>query len=119
MSVDSESQSDASFEFDMTQSTHKRAKYTKWDDFVFPTPPGLQGKKEVPESTRKQVIREVYTCMKAYCPDDKFSSNDFIAVAKKVCKRIPQLKDQEPPGLKFHWDFCYWVSQLWTQPFLS
>ena len=39
------------------------------------------------------MIREVYTCKKAHCPYDKFSSNDFTVVAKMVCG-----------------DSAYWVS---------
>ena len=49
--------------------------------------------------------------MRAKCGDEKISSNDFITVATKVCKRIPQLKDKKAVGLKVDCsDFAYWVS---------
>ena len=82
------------------------------DDFSFPTPPGLQNNKDIPDSIRKQVIRDVHTCTRAKCRDEKISSNDFITVAKIVCKRIPQLKDKEPVGLKPRGDFTYRVSAI-------
>ena len=87
---------------------------TKWDDFSFPIPPGLrQDADEIADTIRKQVIRDVYTCMRAKCGDEKISSNDFITVAKKVCKRIPQLKDKKGVGLKVDsGDFAYWVSAI-------
>ena len=115
---DREYQSDSSFGFPVdTQRppTSKSSRYTNshlWDDFSFPTPPGLQNNKDIPDSIRKQVIRDVYTCMRAKCGDEKISSNDFITVAKIVCKRIPQLKVKEPVGLKLRGDFTYWVSAI-------
>lgn len=119
MSVDSEYQSDSSFGFDTPRpSTDKRAKYSnnKWDNFTFPSPPGLQNNKDIPDSIRKQVIRDVYTCMRAQCQGEKISSQDFVMVAKKVCRKIPQLKDQEPVGLKLRADFAYYVSSYTLNP---
>ena len=65
----------------------------------------------IPDYIQKQVIRDVYTCMRAKCGDEKISSNDFITVGKRVCQVIPQLKDKKPPGLKVtSGDFADWVS---------
>ena len=106
LSVESDDQSDSSFGFDTPQpQTSKSAKCsksaTKWDDFSFPTPPGLKkDSDEIADNIRKRVIQDVYTCMQAKCGDEKISSNDFITVAKKVCKRIPQLKDKKVVGPK-------------------
>ena len=117
LSVESEDQSDRSFGFDTPRpQTSKSAKCskgtTKWDDFSFPTPPGLKkDTDEIADNIWKQVTRDVYTCMWAKCGDEKISSNDFITVAKKVCKWIPQLKDKKAVGLKVDCsDFAYWVS---------
>ena len=117
LSVDSEDQSDSSFGFDTPRPpASKSAKCskgtTKWDDFTFPAPPGLKkDADEIADNIRKQIIRDVYTCMRAKCGDEKISRNDFIIVAKKVCKRIPQLKDKKAVGLKVDCsDFAYWVS---------
>ena len=66
---------------------------------------------EIADNIWKQVTRDVYTCMRAKCGDEKISSNDFITVPKKVCKWIPQLKDKKAVGLKVDCsDFAYWVS---------
>ena len=83
-----------------------------------PFPPGYalqNNKKDIPDNIRKQVIRDVYTCMRAKQENEKISSQDFITVFKKVCKRIPSLKDKEPVGIKSSRDFAYWVSTklLW------
>lgn len=113
---DREYQSDSSFGFGVDSPrppTSKSSRYSGlWDGFSFPTPPGLQNTKDIPDSIRKQVIRDVYTCMRAKCGDGKISSNDLITVAKIVCKKIPQLKDKEPTGLKLRGDFTYWVSAI-------
>ena len=93
MLVDSEDQSDSSFGFNTPRpQTSKSAKCSKgsskWDDFSFPTPPGLKNSaKSIPENLQKQVIRDVYTCMRAKCGDEKISSNDFITVSKKELTR--------------------------------
>ena len=87
-------------------STFKFTKQSdKWENFTFPCPPGLNEYKGIPDSIRKQVIRDVYTCMRAHCEGQKIVSEDFIMVAKMVCRKIPQLKDQEPVGLKFRGEF--------------
>ena len=61
-------------------------------------------------SVKMAVTRDIYTCMRAQTENQKISSKDFITVAKMVCRKIPQLKDQEPVGLKFPGDFAYHVS---------
>ena len=122
LSVDSEYQleSDSSFGFETrpstgtprpSTSTSKCTKYSdKWENFTFPSPPGLNKYKDIPDSIQKQIFRDVYTCMRAQCEGEKIGSQDFIMVAKMVCRKIPQLKDQEPVGLKFRGDFAYYVS---------
>jgi len=117
LSVESDDQSDSSFGFDTprpppSKSAKGSKATTKWDNFSFPTPPGLKNSgKVITDNIRKQVIRDVYTCMRAKCGDEKISSNDFISVAKRVCQVIPQLKDKKPSGLKVQsGDFADWVS---------
>lgn len=68
--------------------------------------------KDIPDSIRKQFIRDAYTCMRAQCEGEKISSQDFVMVAKKVCRKKPQRKDQEPVGLKLRGDFAYYVSSF-------
>ena len=80
----------------------------KWENFTFPSPPGLNKYKDIPDSIQKQIIRDVYTCMRAQCEGAKIGSQGQLA--KMVCRKIPQLKDQEPVGLKFRGDFVYYVS---------
>ncbi|KXJ15353.1 hypothetical protein AC249_AIPGENE24637 [Exaiptasia diaphana] len=70
---------------DTASSAQTLANENLWKDFHFPYPHGMKADSEITDSTRKQVIRNVYTCMLARANGKELVIDDFTAVAKRVC----------------------------------
>lgn len=61
--------------------------------------------------SRRQLIRDSVTCLKAYA-GEHLSSEHFTEAAKVLCKEVPVLQDEKPPLWPEDVDFGYWLSSF-------
>ena len=70
----------------------------------------VQKKIPLDDNDRRQLIRESVTCLQAYVGDQQISSSHFEEAAKKLCDKVPLLRDEKPPLWCDDIEFQYWVS---------
>ena len=70
----------------------------------------MQKKIHLDNTDRRQLIRETVTCLQAYVGDQPTTSLHFEELAKKLCEKVPLLRDERPPLWCNDLDFHYWVS---------
>lgn len=94
--------------------TKKREKLLG-DDFKIPISDAVKksiaDNSVLDDASRRQLIRDSVTCLKAYA-GEHLSSEHFTEAAKVLCKEVPVLQDEKPPLWPEDVDFQYWVSSF-------
>jgi len=74
----------------------------------------IQNNQELSKKCHERLIREAVVCLEVTCSktneDGKITQDDFKCAAKKICQKVPMLKDKRPPGYPLKKPFPYWVS---------
>jgi len=81
----------------------KKAKHCLFEkDFKLP----IYSTRERKSACRRKLIRETVTCLETYVDDQPITSSHFEELAKKLCEKVPLLRDERPPlwcdVLEFH-----------------
>ena len=63
------------------------------------------------DATRRQLIRDCVTCLKAYS-GERLTSEHLTEAAKALCQEVPVLKDERPPLWPEDVEFEYWVGSF-------
>ena len=72
-----------------------------------------EGQPLIPEGERKQLIRDCVSCLRAVC-GEHITKDQFTLASKMICKKVPCLKDQQPPNWSLNsTNFPYWVSYIY------
>lgn len=119
----SQSQMDKSTPYPLKRSSHqyplvphkKEREKLLGDDFKIPISDAMKksiaDNSVLDDASRRQLIRDSVTCLKAYAGEHR-SSEHFTYAAKVLCKEVPVLQDEKPPLWPEDVDFQYWVSSF-------
>lgn len=119
----SQSQMDKSTPYPLKRSSHqyplvphkKEREKLLGDDFKIPISDAVKksiaDNSVLDDASRRQLIRDSVTCLKAYA-GEHLSSEHFTEAAKVLCKEVPVLQDEKPPLWPEDVDFQYWVSSF-------
>lgn len=85
---------------------------TSMKDFQFPIPPEMLLDDRPRDKTVNKFIRDCVACLQAcYGSTNMIPVKTLTAAARKICDKVPLLKDPKPPSFLYNDDreFPYWV----------
>lgn len=83
--------------------------------FKFPVPPEMTSSRREPSQPQiNKFIRDSVACLQAHLGVSKIGVESLRIAAKKICDKIPVLRDPKPAAFSAEEEFPYWSGVLYA-----